>query len=43
MTYQNGNVYIGQFKYTTLSGYGKLIWKNGDYFIGNFIDGKREK
>ena len=26
-----------------MSGYGKFVWADGDYFIGNFKDGKREK
>lgn len=41
LTFKDGRIYIGQMERANFSGFGKLIWPNGDYYIGNFKEGKR--
>ena len=43
ITYNDGRVYIGQFEKGLFSGFGKFMCTNGDYSIGQFKDGNREK
>ena len=38
ITYEDGLYYIGQTKKGVPFGAGKLIWPNGDYFIGTLFD-----
>ena len=42
-TFKNGVKYIGQFYKGKFFGFGKMIWPNGDYFIGEFKDDYRVK
>ena len=38
---KTGDVYIGEFKNNTISGFGQYIWKNGKHeYKGNFQNGK---
>ena len=37
----NHIIYEGQFKNDVYHGYGRYIYSNGNYYIGNWIDGKR--
>ena len=43
LTFKDGRIYIGQMDKAKFSGFGKLLWTNGDYFIGEFKDGNRIK
>ena len=38
---KTGDIYIGEFKNNTISGFGQYIWKNGKHeYKGNFLNGK---
>ena len=37
----NHIIYEGQFKNDVYHGYGRFIYSNGNYYIGNWVDGKR--
>lgn len=37
----NHIIYEGQFKNDIYHGYGRYIYSNGNYYIGNWVDGKR--
>ena len=37
----NHIIYEGQFKDDIYNGYGRFIYSNGNYYIGNWLDGKR--
>ena len=43
LTFKNGVKYIGQIYKAKFFGFGKMIWPNGDYFVGEFKDGYRVK
>lgn len=38
----NHIIYEGQFKNDIYHGYGRYIYSNGNYYIGNWVDGKRQ-
>ena len=38
----NHIIYEGQFKNDQYHGYGRFIYSNGNYYLGNWIDGKRQ-
>ena len=41
LEFKTGDVYIGEFKNNSISGYGKYIWQNGKHeYNGNFLNGK---
>jgi len=41
ITFETGDVYIGEFKNNTINGFGQYIWKNGKHiYKGNFLNGK---
>ena len=37
----NHIIYEGQFKDDVYNGFGRFIYSNGNYYIGNWLDGKR--
>lgn len=37
----NHIIYEGQFKDDVYNGFGRFIYSNGNYYIGNWVDGKR--
>jgi len=37
----NHIIYEGQFKNDIYHGYGRYIYSNGNYYLGNWVDGKR--
>lgn len=37
----NHIIYEGKFKNDIYSGYGRFIYSNGNYYVGNWLDGKR--
>ena len=37
----NHIIYEGQFNDDVYSGFGRFIYSNGNYYIGNWLDGKR--
>ena len=37
----NHIIYEGQFKEDVYNGFGRFIYSNGNYYIGNWLDGKR--
>jgi hypothetical protein len=37
----NNIIYEGQFKNDVYHGYGRFIYSNGNYYIGNWSNGKR--
>lgn len=37
----NHIIYEGQFKNDVYHGYGRYIFANGNYYVGNWVDGKR--
>lgn len=39
MKFFNGDEYEGEFSNNTITGYGKYIWKDGNFFEGNFTNG----
>ena len=43
ITLNRGNKYIGQFYKAKANGFGKNIWPDGSYFIGEYKNGKRYK
>lgn len=42
-TFKDGVIYIGQCYKAKFFGFGKMIWPDGGYFIGEFKDGFRVK
>ena len=43
LTYKSGLIHIGNFENYKLSGFGKVLFTDGSYFIGQLKDGNREK
>ena len=41
MTFSNGNSYEGEFNEGFLTGWGKFVWDDGKYYIGNYLKDKR--
>ena len=42
MYYNNGNLYVGDWKNNKVEGKGIYIYNNGDIYEGEYINGKRE-
>lgn len=40
--YSDGQYYVGETKNGVYHGKGMIIWKNGDMWFGDFIDGKKD-
>ena len=38
----NKTIYEGQFKNDVYHGYGRFIYEDASYYIGNWVDGKRD-
>ena len=36
----NGDVYEGAWKYGEITGFGTFTWKNGDKYVGDFVNGE---
>lgn len=41
MTWNNGDNYIGQWRYGKMSGQGKMVWSDGMSYTGNWRNNKR--
>lgn len=39
LKFMNGDVYVGSFSLDKINGYGKYIWANQNYYIGEFVNG----